>query len=285
MVNYAGKKNIRLLKFFTIKLESMNEKDFKPIVKNILSQLGLNTKDIATNNSTQMPDFEVTGSTDKYTVELKIKDDNPEEIETENQALSRGELVGRSISIGPRNGLAAIIRKGVSQMLEFDPSGQTYRVIWLYSAGQDPEEHNMRFHATLFGTETLFSLRLPNSITCYYFHESAFYSWRNYLDGAILTSLNTARDSINIKLCINTLSPRVDKFRQSELVQSLSNGLCDPDKLHTHNDVFIADCPLDRKDSNKILAYLQNKYNIDHLQTIPMSKHTGKILLEPDKED
>jgi hypothetical protein len=254
----------------------MNEEDFKPIVKQILSKLGLKAKDIETSNTIPTPDFEVTGSTDKYTVELKIKDDDPEEIEAENQALSRGELVGKSIPVGPRNRLSAIIREGVMQMLEYGPTGKTYRVIWLHSAGQDPEEHNMRFHATLFGTETLFSLRLSHGLTCYYFHESAFHSWRDYLDGAMLTCIKDAQ--LHTQLCINTLSPIVSKFRQSELVQSMSKGLCDPDKLHgIDKGVLIADCPYDRKDSNKIIAYLQNKYRLDHLQTISMTRFRATV--------
>jgi hypothetical protein len=253
----------------------MNEEEFKTTVKRVFNQLGLKTKDLKTCNTVRVPDFEVTGNTDKYTVELKIKDDNPADVEAEIQALYKGELVGKSTPMGPRNRLAAIIHEGVEQMFEHDPRGETYRVIWLHSAGQYPEEHDTRFRATLFGTETLFSLKLSNVLTCFYFHESVFYSCRDYLDGAILTCRNDAQ------LCINTLSHRVDKFRKSELVQSMSKGLCDPDKLQGLNKgVLIADCPYDRKDSNKILTYLRAKYGLDHLQTIPMIQHTGTILLD-----
>jgi hypothetical protein len=263
----------------------MKEKDFKPIAKEVFSRLGLKIKDLETSDTVQKPDFEVSGNTDKYTVELKIKDDNIEEIEEETQSLARGELVGKSIPVGPRNTLAGIIRKGVAQLLSHDPTGETYRVIWLHSAGQDSEVHNMRFHATLFGTESLFGLRLPNVVTCYYFHESAFYAWRKYLDGAILTYIDGAQAGINMQLCINTLSPRVNDFRQSELVERLSNGLCDVDTLHgIDNGVLIADCPCDRKDSTQILVYLKTKYKLDHLQDIPMRKYSGKILIDHNKD-
>jgi len=254
----------------------MTEEEFKPQVKYVFDQLGLKAKEIETCDATQTPDFEVAGKIDKYTVELKIKGDDPEEIEAENQILSRGEIAGRHIPVGPRNRLAAIISEGVKQINEHDPKGETYRVIWLHCAGQYPMEHNMRFHATLFGTETMFSLNLLKGLTCYYFYESAFYSFRNCLDGAILTSVNAK--GLSVQLCINTLSPRVNKFRQSELAKGLSGALCDPDKLHgLDNGVLIADCPFDRKDSNKILGYLQAKYDLKHLQTNPMVKHTGKI--------
>ena len=256
----------------------MNEDEFKPIVKELLKELGFQVRDLQPSDNALTPDFEVTGKASKYTVELKIKGDSPEEITKEAEALSRGELVGKSIPIGPRNRLAGVIRTGVKQMLTHNPEGKSFRVIWLHSTGQDPELHYQRFHATLFGTETLFSLRLPNVITCYYFNESAFYSWRDYLDGAMLTYLDTAQ------LCINTLSPTVEQFRKCELVQSMSKGLCDPDKFHDlQNDVMIVDCAIDRRRPEKVLAYLQEKYSLDHLQAIPMKKLTGKILLNGDK--
>jgi len=257
----------------------MKEEEFKPIAKNLLRQLGFEVRDIPPIQGILTPDFEVLGKNSKYTVELKIKGDDPNEISRDLEALSRGELVTKSIPIGPRNRSAGIIRKGVQQMVEHDPEGETFRVIWLHSAGQDPYLHDERFPSTLFGTEKLFGLRLPNIITCYYFHESVFHSWRNYLDGAILTYQNTAQ------LCINTLSPRVSRFRQSELVVNMSQGLCDPQKHdELYDSVMIADCDIDRKKSEDVIRYLQGKYGLDHLQTIPMQQHTGMIGVEPYEE-
>ncbi len=165
-------------------------------------------------------------------------------------------------------------------MLSHDPKGESFRVIWLHSAGKDPQLHYERFKATLFGTETLVSLGLRGIITCFYFNESAFYSWRESLDGAMLTYLNNGE--LAAQLCINTHSPRVQQFRESELVLSMSKGLCDPDTLNgLDNNVMIADCSIDRGDPRAVLAYLQGKYGLDHLQDIPMQQHTGKILIDP----
>lgn len=257
----------------------MKEEEFKPIAKELLKQFGLVVNDITSREGVLTPDFEAIGKNSKYTLELKIKGDDAEEVTRDSEALSRGELVTKSIPIGPRNRLAGIIRKGVQQMVEHDPEGESFRVIWLHSVGKDPHLHNKRFHSTLFGTEKLFSLRLPNVITCYYFQDSAFFSWRDYLDGAILTYQN------NAQLCINTLSPRLKHFRVSELVLSMSNGLCDPDKLEEKSDhVMIADCAIDRKKGDGVIHYLQDKYDLDHLQTIPMQQHTGMIGLQVNED-
>jgi hypothetical protein len=255
----------------------MKEEDFKPIVKYFLQRFGFDVYEIEKKQGVLTPDFEVIGKSDKYTIELKIKGDDPEEISKDFKLLSRGEFLTKAIPIGPRNTLGGIIRDGGQQMIEYDPRGESFRIIWLHSAGQDPFLHNERFHSTLFGSETLFSLRLPHTITCYYFHESAFYSWRDFLDGAILTYKNKAQ------LCINSLSVRVEQFRKSELVLSMSNGLCDPQKLEESNDhVMIADCKIDRKRSDQVKSYLQKKYGLDHLQTIPMKQHTCAISIPMD---
>lgn len=257
-------------------IHSMTEEKFKPEVKYFFSRFGLEAREIGSCDNIKTPDFEVVGKNDKYTIELKIKGDDPKEVEEENRILSSGKIAERHIPMSPRNRLSAIICEGIKQMNEHDPKRKTYHVIWLHSTGQDPEENNIRFKATLFGTETLFSLKLTNCLTCFYFYESAFYSFRNDLDGAILTTVNSK--GLSVQLCINTLSHRVNEFRQSDLVKGLSGALCDPDKLHgLDKDVLIADCPFDRRDSNKVLGYLMSKYGLEHLQTITMVKHTGKI--------
>ena len=257
----------------------MKESEFKPFAKDFLNQIGFEVHDIDTKDGIKSPDFDVIGESSRYTIELKIKGDDLAEIEKDEEALKRGELVSKKIPIGPRNRLAGIIRKGVSQIVDHDPKGDTYHVVWAHSAGEDPELLYRLFQSTIFGIEKLFSIRKPNIMTCYYFHHSAFFSWRDFLDGVILTYLN------NMQLCINSLSPRVGKFRKSQLTQSMNKGLCDPEVLAQQNvDVLIADCGFDRKDSGQVLDYLQNKYRLDHLQTIPMHQMTGTIAVSKDDE-
>ncbi len=254
----------------------MNENQFKSIVKVRLKELGLTVKDIPRKNS-KTPDFDVEGKNNRYTIELKIKGDDPQEMRQDSETLSRGEIVGKAIPIGPRNRLYAIVEEGVEQMTEHDPENKTFHVLWIHSSGRDANLLNMRFHATLFGTQDLFSIQQEGLITCYYFNESAFYSCRNSLDGAILTYNNKAQ------LCVNALSGRLKEFQKSDLYKSLAQGLCDPDILQTSEGVMIADCDMDRKDSNKIIQYLREKYKLDHLQTIDMKQYSGTIAVP--KED
>jgi len=254
-------------------LSFMKEEEFKPIVKRFLQSLGFDVFEIENKQGILTPDFEAIGKNDKYTIELKIKCDDQEEVSTESEVLSRGESITKSIPLSPRNTLGGIIRDGVKQLIEHDHKGDSFRILWLHCGGQDPSLHNERFQSTLFGSQMLISLRRSGIITCYYFHESAFYTWRNYLDGAILTHENKAL------LCINSLSPRVEQFRQSELVIGMSNGLCDPKLEESSDGVMIADCSIDRKRPGKILGYLQDKYGLDHLRALPMKRHTIAVSL------
>jgi hypothetical protein len=152
----------------------MEEKDFNPIVKMFFQDHGFTANEIPREKDKQTPDFDVIGKNDRYTVELKIKSDDPNEIARDNEFLSKGQMVTKSIPIGPRNRLSGIIQKGVDQMTTHDPQRKTYQVIWIHTIGKNQDLLNTRFRSTLFGLEKLFSIDISHVITCYYFHNSAF---------------------------------------------------------------------------------------------------------------
>lgn len=258
----------------------MTENEFKPIIKTILKKFELEAKDIPL-QSAKTPDFNVVGESSRYTIELKIKEDDQEERKRDLEALFQGEMVTKSIPTGPRNRLAAIIKEGVEQMSKHDPQHNTFHVIWLHSTGQDADLLQRRFYATLFGTQDLVSLGRGHLITCYYFNESAFFSFRDELDGAIITYED--KSQLCLQLCVNTLSPRFDAFKKSDLYLNMPEGVRDPKILESTEEAMIADCELDRKESNIIIRYLCKKYGLNHLQTINMEKHSAMMAVP--KED
>ncbi|MBI4833869.1 MAG: hypothetical protein HY811_03490 [Planctomycetes bacterium] len=237
----------------------MREDDFKPKVKKFLKGLGIDVRDIPSQGNGKTPDFSAKSNNDSYTIELKIKGDDVEETGREKEVLERGEILEKSIPIEPRNTLSGIVDDGVKQMKFHDRDNKTYHILWIHSAGQDPKLHYERFKSTLFGTGTFFSTGKETMI-CYYFNESAFYKHRNSLDGVILSV------SDQCQLCVNTLSSRKDKFRQSDLYKNLSNALLDPDaEEDTEEGIMIADCDIDRKHQGDVVKYLQKKYNLSSL--------------------
>ncbi len=238
----------------------------------------MSVEDVATTQKGKTPDFYVKGKRDNYTIELKIKDDDPEKARHDWDKLSKGEMLEETSPVSPRNKLEGIIKKGVKQLLNYDPDGRTYRIIWLHSAGLNQQLHNKRFHSTLFGSQTLKCLNRKNALICYYFRDSAFYTWRDCLEAAILSY--TEKNDPVVQLCINTLSHRAVQFRSSDIVKAFGAALCDPDKLaELHEEVMIADCRLDRKKVGDVLGYLQTKYQLDHLQVMQMIEYSAEMLL------
>ena len=103
----------------------MNEDDFKPNAKIFLNEIGLIAYDIPKKADCETPDFEVVGENSRYTIELKIKSDDPEEIRRDLEILSRGEILSKSTPVGPRNRMYGVVKKGVNQMDEHDPENKT----------------------------------------------------------------------------------------------------------------------------------------------------------------
>lgn len=255
----------------------MKDNYSKDVVIEILKEIGIEAERIPSQFDLRTPDIKAWHEKEQYIVELKIKSDNPVEIERERESLRQGEIVSTKTPTGPRNRLYAIISDGVSQMSDYDPNHNFFHVVWLHSSGRDNSLLNMRFHSTLFGTQDLISTQRTNLMTCYYFKESAFYSHSTELDGAILTHQN------KLQLCVNTLSSNYLSFKQSHLYQTLPKGLCDPEALEEKEDAMIADCNFDRKEENKILNYLKEKYHLNHLMAINMKQYSAIVALPDEK--
>ncbi len=261
----------------------MKDTESKKVVIKILKEMGLEADAIQPQGNLPTPDIKAWDKKDKYIIELKIKSDDLEEVKKDIEILNSGKILGKETPIGPRNRLYAIITEGVNQLTSYDSEHTAFHIIWIYSSGRDPSLLDDRFRATLFGTQDLSSRQRKGRMTCYYFKESSFYSHRNELDGAILTCHD------QLQLCVNTLSPHYQKFKQSFLCQrAFAKGLLDPEIeiLKQDKNALIADCNYDRKGEGKILEYLKEKRNLDHLEkAIDMKQLNAMILLPLPKEE
>lgn len=252
----------------------MTENEFKPIVKEVMKKFGMECKDIPLQNN-KTPDLEIVGQKDKYLLELKIKGDDPVEIENDRKALKEGEMVTKSIPLAPRNRLSAIIEDAIDQLNGFDSGHNNFHIIWIHCTGKNSEFLAERFYSTIFGTQKLVSLKKPNIITCYYFTESCFFTFRNDVEAILLS--HEENNALSLRLCINNLSPNSKKFRESELFLNIPQGIRDPSILETTENAMIADCDFDRNEENSIIEYLRNKYKLKHLQTIDLKQHSAMV--------
>lgn len=255
---------------------SEDEKE-KALAREMMRHLGIELRDIPQNN-TPTPDFAFEIVEDEFTIELKSKGDDSESEERFYNELEKGHVVSESTPILPRNKLDGVIGDGVGQMAKFDAENRKFRIIWLHCAGRKPDLHWRRFHATLFGSATLISLEKTSTLLCYYFYDSSFFRHRDSLDGAILST-----PTGQFQLCINSLSPRADRFRSTELVRRAAAGLCDPTREEGRSGALIADCMISRKNTADVLEYLKGKYSIGHLQEMTMNQFSGSIKFPTDE--
>jgi hypothetical protein len=254
----------------------MTETKFKPVVRYVLRQMGLAVSDIP-RSSDKTPDFKVTEARDVYLVELKIKADDPTELEEDRKILTAGRVLAKSKPLSRRNKLDQIIRKCCEQFADYDAKNQKLHIPWLHCDGLDAALHYERFRATLFGTQKLISSGVPNVLECYYFHNSAFFRHRDLLDAAIVSHEDIRDPGLALQLCVNSLGSRIARLRRTQLYQQLGEGRCDPDELAARNLGMIADASCPRDSESNTLTYLRTKYQLDHLQTITLAQHTAAI--------
>ena len=250
----------------------MTHSQFLPIARRELQKLGFVVEEIPVRASIdrKSPDFNVIGKSSSYLVELKVKGDDPAELDRDRQDLEAGKIVMKATPVGPRNTLDKIISDGSEQMDVEDPSHSKFHLLWLHSWGRDAKFLHERFRATLFGSVQV--VYPPNiAPTCYYFYDSSFFELRETLDAAIVSFEG------NLQFCVNTLSSRLDEFRKSELYQALLEGLCDPDVEEKSRRGFIADCSIDRRNSTAVLEYLKEKYGVSLLLDLNFTKHSTMI--------
>jgi hypothetical protein len=250
----------------------MTHSEFLPIARRELQKLGFAVEEIPTRASSQQktPDFNVIGKSSCFLVELKVKGDDPTEIEQNRRKLESGKIVMNSTPTGPRSRMENIICDGSDQMDDEDPVHAKYHVLWLHSWGFDAQLLHERFRNTLFGS--IQAIHPPNNtVLCYYFHDSSFFHLRKTLDAAIV-SFNG-----NLQLCVNTLSPRVGEFRSSELYLALLECVCDPDSEERNHRGLIVDTLTDRQNKNAVLEYLKTKYGLKQLIDLDFTKHSAMI--------
>jgi hypothetical protein len=92
----------------------MTHSDFLPVARHELQKLGFAVEEIPTQVSRQQktPDFNVIGKSSRYLVELKVKGDDPAEVEQNRRELEAGKIVMKSTPTGPKSRMENIICDG-----------------------------------------------------------------------------------------------------------------------------------------------------------------------------
>ena len=249
----------------------------KQSIKALLEGMQLRVDEIP-EASTKTPDFLIDQRKPNGSLlEVKTKQDDPNELAAISAELDLGGVVARSKPTDQWNRLDNIISSGVKQLQEYDPKHSAPHFIWFHCDGRDADLYSLRLKATLYGSRKLISTQIKDMVTCYYFWNSSFFRHRTALDGVVISQEGEAQ------LNLNEFSLKFAVAQNSSLARAFGEAVFYPKKYQADADVMINDSDGERKDENKILAYLQTKYRIDHLQTIDMAQHTGMIRMPEPK--
>jgi len=140
---------------------------------------------------------------------------------------------------------------------------------------------NAKFHqanATLYGLTNVFELDSSEMRRCYFFYDSAFFRFKDDLDGAVIGQLRGTE--IELKLCLNPYSPRSELLKSSFLINFLKNAIVDPLADEAEGFCYIADTDINRKFTDLVLEYIANKYDLKMAQHINLSSVSGTILVD-----
>ena len=177
------------------------------IVKKVLEEyFGLQVEKIPECEQ-KTPDFFAHNGGEKYLVEVKEKESNPEMAQGREEALSNGELYEIAQSIEPRATLASIIRSGKHQIDSFVDDENTFRIVWVHCSGLACSATKEQILSGIYGSETVIDCGNEEAFlrTCYYFNESQFFRYRADIDAVILSFRDSKAKMCLRKVC--TTSP------------------------------------------------------------------------------
>ncbi|MCB9101267.1 MAG: hypothetical protein H6632_17140 [Anaerolineales bacterium] len=206
------------------------------------------------------PDFLVEDGNSGYIVEVKDREDQ------KFMALFESHIPGeKTVGLEYDNRISAIIKQAVNQLNTFDETNRRFKILWFYiDSPLFSDLLSRKIGFTLYGlqeVEGFYRNGTRFQTGCFYFTDSEFFRCKE-LDAVVVQGANET------ELCINDFSVRSQDLRQSKIYQLfIEEGLhlIEPSKIEAERRCFIADCSINRRNSEAVLDYIKNKYNLRHV--------------------
>jgi hypothetical protein len=209
-------------------------------------------------------------------VEEKSKLDDPRDVQAREAALARGEVHGSVLPLRNSNRISGIVRKATKQLSSTGASvAHDLRIVWFTGIGLQAEAKHFQFMSTLYGSTRIFALAKPQMRTCYFFRNSDFYRYRDYLDGAVAAYLSG--DTVTIKLCLNPHANGWQALRASPYARNFKLGLIDPVAEEAEGEAYIVDGDISRADEYAVIQSLEKKYGLTKLQSMDMNMASAVV--------
>lgn len=247
----------------------MSDQKIKDAVSEFLSERGFEVTQIPEGRK-HTPDL-LAARGQRYLIEIKTKEDDPAVIAERTRRLRAGEIVKSGAPFIPKSTMSGKIRYGMEQLEAYPVQERDFCLLWLLAVGSDIESQYEQFLASLYGLSNVVGPDSQPLMPCYYLRNSAFFRWRNLLDGAIVGTLDSG------ELCINSYSPRADSLKESSLAQVFGTAVRDPRQREAEGRGYIADCDIDRRDEHGVLRYVQIKYSRLPLMTMDLGTVIAQV--------
>ncbi len=162
----------------------MSDRRIKDAISTFLRDHGFQVTQIAEGGQ-RTPDLLATCG-QRYLIEIKTKEDDPAANAERAKRLGAGEIVQSGAPFTPQNTMSRIVRDGVSQLEAHPVKERDFCLLWLLAIGSDLDAQYEQFLATLYGLSNVVGPDSQPLMPCYYLRDSAFFRWRDLLDGAIV---------------------------------------------------------------------------------------------------
>jgi len=249
----------------------------------LLEHWGVTVEDIPTSDAVQKQeaDFLARFGNTKVLIEEKTKEDNPNYLAVRASELEQGKIHAATLPIIRNETLSGIVHEASKQLQSSSSLPHDFRLIWFTATGVHAQGKYEQFMATLYGRTNILEMNSGCYRRCYYFRNADFFRRSSVIDAAV--AAYTDGKSLKSKLCLNSLSPRYQILKCSEVVRSFGSAVEDPLEMEASGSAFILDCDLNRKEEGPLLAYLQAKYNTAPLMKFDLG-YTNASLLVPNVE-
>lgn len=225
-------------------------------------------------------DFMATFGQSRVLIEEKTKLDDEDYLAQRDSELEAGKIHAATLPIRRNETLAGIVSKASKQLRSSaDTQDHDFRLIWFTATDANAQGTYEQFMATLYGYTNVIEKDVTYLRRCFYFLNSDFYRRAAVLDGAVVAYLHGTK--ISARLCLNSLSPRYEILKNSQVMLPFGTAVEDP-LLSESKGNFILDAPIDRRDGGAILEYLRTKYKTGPLMRFDMGYTSATVLVPPE---
>jgi hypothetical protein len=226
----------------------------------LLKFLELPSEKLTSTSEEPIADFKgIDNAGDEYLFEVKTR--SVDEY-FQSELMEKGEA-SREDYVGRTNVISGKVQHAANQLSSTASKADAFRIIVYVPSEDEPEVEAEQFRATVYG---IVDLLLPGdsgaakAIPCFYFTFSDFYRYTDIVAAIILTSGW-------MQLCPNPFSHRHEDFEKSYLFRRYEKlgAIFLPSDVENEGRAFIADCDVDRRNKEAVLAYITEKYELPNV--------------------